>query len=154
MKTFTTKNPNYAARVRDSFDRQPMLQTLGVTLADVQPGYCEIHLPLRHELTQHHGYLHGGAYALLADTVAGYAAYSLLSEHESALTVEYKLNMLRPGIGTKFIARGRVIQRGRLLCIVQADVYALHEGEEKHCVTSLQTIMVMAEMADNSNQKK
>src|SRR5690606_17264829 len=94
MTAFEPLNPDFAARVRDSFARQPMMAHLGATLAAVEPGYCEIHLPWRRELTQQHGYIHGGALAAIIDSAAGYAAFSLMPADASVLTVEYKLNLL------------------------------------------------------------
>ena len=152
MADFTPKTPDYATRVRDSFDRQPFMVFLGARLALVEPGYCEIHLPYREELTQQHGYFHGGCMATLADNAAGYAAYSLMAAEDSPLTVEYKLNILRPGAGEMLVARGRVVKPGRTLTVVNADVYAVEGGKESLCVTSLQTLMALSGKADDDQR--
>jgi uncharacterized protein (TIGR00369 family) len=82
--------------------------------------------------------------ATIADTVAGYSAFSLMPAEAAPLTVEYKLNILRPGGGAKVVAKGRVVKPGRTLTVVQADVYNVAEdGAEEICVTSLQTLMAM-----------
>lgn len=145
---FQPKNPDFEARVRDSFARQPMMDHLGATVTAVGPGTCEITMPYDRRLTQQHGYLHGGALAAIADSAAGYAAFSLMPPEDSPLTVEYKLNILRPGAGEMFFARGRVIKPGRTLTVVQGDVYALLDGQEVMCLTSIQTLMAMAGKAD------
>jgi uncharacterized protein (TIGR00369 family) len=147
---FKPLNPDYAARVRDSFARQPMMAHVGATLAAIGPGTCEIHLPYRRELTQQHGYVHGGALATIVDSAAGYAAFSLMPADASILTIEYKLNILRPGEGELMIARGRVIKPGRSLSVVNADVYAVKGGVETLCVTSIHTLMVMHGKADDT----
>jgi len=147
--TFEPRSPDYAERVRDSFARQPMMAHIGAELVALAPGYCEIALPYSRDLTQQHGYLHGGALATIADSVAGYAAFTLMAATDSPLTVEYKLNILRPGIGERFIARGRVIKPGRTLTVVNADVYAVEDGAETLCVTSLQTLMTLAGASDD-----
>jgi uncharacterized protein (TIGR00369 family) len=143
MTAFRPLNPDFAARVRDSFARQPLMAHLGATLAAVEPGYCEIHLPWRRELTQQHGYIHGGALAAIIDSAAGYAAFSLMPADASVLTVEYKLNLLRPGEGERMIARGRVIKPGRSLSVANADAFAVRDGVETLCVTSIHTLMAM-----------
>ena len=141
--TFQPANPDYAQRVRDSFDRQAFMGFLGAELTTLEPGYCLIDLAVREELTQQHGFVHGGVLASLADTVAGYAAFSLMPADAAPLTVEYKLNILRPGGGALVRARGEVIKPGRTLTIVRADVFNVDEGVETQCVTSIQTLMTM-----------
>ena len=147
---FKPLNPDFAARVRDSFARQPMMAHIGATLAAIEPGACEIHLPYRRALTQQHGYVHGGALATIVDSAAGYAAFSLMPADASILTIEYKLNILRPGEGELMIARGRVIKPGRSLSVVNADVYAVKGGVETLCVTSIHTLMVLHGKSDDT----
>jgi len=143
MSGFQPANPDFEARVRESFSRQPFMGFIGADLAIVEPGYCEIHLPYRPELTQQHGFVHGGALATLADNAAGYAAFSLMPADASVLTVEYKLNIMRPGRGDKMTARGKVIKPGRTITVVESNVYGVEDGKEVMCVTSIQTIMAL-----------
>jgi uncharacterized protein (TIGR00369 family) len=147
---FQPLNPAFAARVRDSFARQPMMAHIGAQLVAVEPGYCEIHLPYDRALTQQHGYVHGGALATIIDSAAGYAAFSLMPADASILTVEYKLNILRPGEGERMIARGRVIKSGRSLSVVSADAFAVKDGVESLCVTSIHTLMTLHGKADDA----
>lgn len=143
MSEFQPANPDFEVRVRDSFARQRFMAFIGAELAIIEPGFCEIHLPYREELTQQHGYVHGGALATLADNAAGYAAFSLMPADASVLTVEYKLNIMRPGLGDKMTARGRVIKPGRNITVVESNVFGVKDGKEVMCVTSIQTIMAL-----------
>jgi uncharacterized protein (TIGR00369 family) len=138
---FAPLDPCYEARVRDSFARQPFMAHLGARIVHLAPGACDIEMTYRRELTQQHGFIHGGALASIADSAAGYAAFSLMPAESSVLTVEYKLNILRPAEGEAMIARGRVVKAGRTLTVVQADVYSRSAGRERLTVTSLQTLM-------------
>jgi uncharacterized protein (TIGR00369 family) len=150
---FEAKNPDFAARCRESYGRQAFMEMLGATMEAIEPGYCEIHLPARPDLTQQHGFIHGGVLATLADTVAGYSAFSLMPADSAPLTVEYKLSILRPGGGAKLVARGHVVKPGRTLTVVQADVYNVAEdGSEEMCVTSLQTLMTMQGWDDSARR--
>ena len=154
---FAPNTPNYAERVRDSFQRQPFMALLGATMPVIEPGYCEIHLPFRDDLTQQHGFIHGGALASIADSAAGYAAFSLMPEDSAPLTVEYKLNIMRPGGGARVVARGTVIKPGRSLTVIRADVYNVHVADdgtetEEIAVTSLQTLMTMQGRSDTKAQ--
>ncbi|MEE8444784.1 MAG: PaaI family thioesterase [Alphaproteobacteria bacterium] len=143
MNQMQAKNPDFEDRVRASFGRQPFMGHIGAELTILRPGYCEIDLPYRKALTQQHGFIHGGAMATIADCAAGYAAFSLMPADSSVLTVEYKLNIVRPGEGEKLIARAQVIKPGRTLTVVNSDVFAIKDGVETLCVTSLQTLMAL-----------
>lgn len=140
---FQPPNPTYAERVRDSFARQGAMALIGADLSRLGPGECEIRLPYRSELSQQHGYFHGGIIGTIADSAGGYAAFTLMPADSSVLTVEYKMNLLAPGDGETLIARGRVLKSGRSLVVVQVDVTVMKAGRETHCATSLQTLMTM-----------
>src|SRR5687767_15962238 len=99
-------------RVKESFDRQSFMRTLGATLEQAGDGDVAIRLPLADALAQQHGYLHGGALISVLDSACGYAALSLAPEGHEVLTTELKLNLLAPVCGTAVIARGRVLRAG------------------------------------------
>ncbi|MFO0998316.1 MAG: PaaI family thioesterase [Alphaproteobacteria bacterium] len=147
---FEPKNPDYAARCRESFSRQPFMAHLGATLRTIRPGFCEIALPSGNHLRQQHGYYHGGSIASVLDSAAGYAAFSLMPADVTILTVEYKLNFLLPGEGEELIARGQVVKPGRTLTVVQADAFAVKGGVERMCATSIQTLMALPGRPDGS----
>lgn len=145
---FTPANPDFADRCRRSFAMQGFMDHIGARMTRIEPGLCEIELPVRPELAQQHGYVHGGALASIADSAAGYAAFSLMDANSAPLTVEYKLNILRPGEGERMVARGQVVKPGRTLTVVRADVFGVSGDTETLCVTSLQTLMCLAGKAD------
>jgi uncharacterized protein (TIGR00369 family) len=143
MPGFEPKNPEYAQRVQASFDRQGAMALLGARLVRVAPGECDIELPFKPELTQQHGYFHGGIIGTIADSAGGYAAFSLMPADSSVLTVEFKMNLLAPGDGDLLIARGRVVKAGRTLVVTQIDVFVSKSGRETLCATLLETLMTM-----------
>lgn len=143
MSQFSVKSENYISLVREAFAKQGFMKHLGVELAEVKPGYCELHLPFKEELDQHHGYFHGGAIGTLADVSGGFSGYSLLPEGKAMLTVEYKLNIIAPGAGDYLKGVGRVIKAGRTLTVTQIDVYGVKDGVETHCATAVQTLMAV-----------
>jgi uncharacterized protein (TIGR00369 family) len=143
MPELQAKNPEYAQRVQASFDRQGVMKLLGARVSRIAPGECEIQLPFRSDLTQQHGYFHGGIIGTIADSAGGYAAFSLMPEDSSVLTVEYKMNLLAPGDGEVLLARGRVLKAGRSLVVTQVDAFVIKGGQETLCATLLQTLMTM-----------
>ena len=141
-------NPDFEARVRGSFARQAAMTLIGARLTTVEPGRCVIELPARDDLTQQHGFVHGGVVGMIADSAGGYAAFTLMPADASVLTVEYKINMLAPAAGELLIATGEVLKPGRTLSIVRAEVIAV-KGQKKTRVAAMQqTLMVMHGVAD------
>ena len=120
----TPRDPEFERRVRDSFVRQRFMATLGATLDVVQPGEIHIGFSQREELTQQHGYLHAGVLASVADSACGYAALSLMEPGCGVLSVEFKINMLAPAVGERFVAIGRVVRSGRTITVCSCEVRA------------------------------
>ena len=143
MPGFEPRNPAYAARVQSSFDRQKVMALIGARLTKLGPGECEIALPFKPELTQQHGYFHGGIIGTIADSAGGYAPFTLMPEDSSVLTVEYKMNLVAPGDGELLVARARVLKSGRTLVVSRIDVFAIKGGCETLCATLLETLMIM-----------
>ena len=132
-------DPHFAARVRASFGRQKAMALIGARLTAVEPGATEIALAYREDLTQQKGFVHGGIIGMIADTACGYAAFSLMPADCSLVTVEYKINILAPALGS-LVARGQVVKAGRTLTVARAEVYA--EGG-KHVASMQQTLMML-----------
>jgi uncharacterized protein (TIGR00369 family) len=136
---FEAQDPLFEERVRGSFARQKAMAAIGATLARVGPGTCEIELAFREDLTQQKGFVHGGIVGMIADSAAGYAAYSLMPADCSLVTVEYKMNILTPARGA-LIAKGQVVKPGRTLTVARAEVYS---RDGKHVASMQQTLMML-----------
>src|SRR4029453_11915498 len=106
-------NPAFAEEIRQSFGKQAIMDLIGASLTRIEPGVVEITLPYRADLTQQHGYVHAGIVTTIADTACGYAAYSLMPPESEVLSVEFKVNLLRPAKGELFVARAEVIKPGK-----------------------------------------
>jgi uncharacterized protein (TIGR00369 family) len=142
-QSFEAKDPDWEAKARASFVRQGVMGFIGAELAELRPGWCEIRLPYRPELTQQHGYFHAGIIATVVDSAAGYAGFSMMPTGSSVLSVEFKLNLLAPGDGELLIATGEVIKSGKTLVITRGDAYIVKGDKTTHCATMQQTLMTM-----------
>jgi uncharacterized protein (TIGR00369 family) len=136
-------DPNFAERVRASFDKQNAMELIQATMPLIEHGMTEIHLPHWTGVEQQHGFVHGGVVGMIADSAAGYAAMTVVPASASVLTVEYKMNLVAPADGEKLIARGKVVRPGRTLIVTQAEVFAVNGEKETLCALMQQTIMVM-----------
>lgn len=150
MTGFKIRNEDYADRVRGSFASQGFMAALGARLTRVAPGRVEIQVPFNKELTQQHGFFHGGVIGAIADTAGGYASYTLMGGSDSVLTIEYKLNFMAPADGATLISRGRVLRPGRRVTVCQSDVFVVRDGAEKLCATMLGTFMTLPNSADET----
>lgn len=137
-------DPLFAQRCRESFGRQKAMALIGARLVRVEPGYVEIALPYRDDLTQQKGFVHGGIIGMIADTACGYSAFSLMPAGCSLVTVEYKINILAPA-RRGLVAKAQVVKPGRTLTIARAEVYA---DDGKHVATMQQTLMMLANTPD------
>ena len=141
MKDFTATDPDFAERVRKSFDAQGIMDHIGATLTLIEPGVCEIELPYSDAVSQQHGFFHGGVIGTIADSAGGYAAFSLMDAEDGILTVEYKLNLMAPADGDLLVARGQVVRAGRTLTVARAEVGVVKNGVEVACAAMQQTLM-------------
>ncbi len=135
---------DFEARVRESFARQKVMQTVNAELTRVTPGVVEIEMPFDEALTQQHGFLHAGIVSTAMDSACGYAAYSLMPEGAAVLTIEFKVNLLSPGKGERFLFRGAVTKPGRTIIVADGQAYAFGEdGEAKLFATMTGTMMTV-----------
>jgi uncharacterized protein (TIGR00369 family) len=137
-------NPSFADDIKQSFSKQTIMRLIGAELSRVEPGVVEITLPYRPDLAQQHGYLHAGIVTTIADSACGYAAYSLMPPKSEVLSVEFKVNLLRPAKGEVFLAVAEVVKSGRTLTVVRADVFGLDQSGRRELVaTMLGTMMCL-----------
>ena len=134
-------SPEIDAKVRASFARQSMMETLDAQLTELGEGHARIKAPILPDSQQQHGAAHAALTFAIGDSAAGYAALTLFPIEAEVLTVEMKINLLRPAVGDRLEAIGKVIKPGRRLTIVQAEVFA-EAGGTRRQVALLQGTMI------------
>jgi len=127
--------------VAANFARQPAMALIGAELTVLEPGRVEVCFPFKPELTQQDGFIHAGIITTAADSACGYAALSSMPAGSDVLSVEFKLNLLRPAAGERFVARAHVLKRGKTLTAVRADVYA-YMGVQERLIAAMQATMI------------
>ena len=136
-----TRNPSFAEEIKQSFAKQTIMALIGAELTRVEAGLVEITLPYRSDLTQQHGYLHAGIVTTIADSACGYAAYTLMPADSEVLSVEFKVNLLRPAKGETFHALAEVVKAGKTLTVVRADVFGITNDRRELIATMLGTMI-------------
>jgi acyl-CoA thioesterase len=117
----------------------PFVQHLGMKALVSDNGYSEIRLDIRPELLQRMGYVHGGAIATLIDTSIGHAIYSTM-ENGGAVTIELKVNYLRPAQGTYLLAKTSLYHRGNTTAVGKTEVY---DDQGKLVAVGMGTFMLL-----------
>ena len=127
--------------VRESFAAQAFMRTLGAELVRVEPGAVEISMGMSGALTQQDGFAHAGAIASIADSACGYAAMTRMEPGERVLSIEFKVNLLKPAVGERFLARSEVVRAGRTICVCGASVHAC-VGDDRTLIAQMQGTMM------------
>ena len=126
------------AAIAASFDRQGFLRTIRARLAHLSAGHCTIELPFGDAVSQQHGFFHGGVVGTLADVAGGYAAMTMVEAGRDVLTLEYKINFVRPATGAVLTARGEVLRAGRSVIVTRVDIF---DADDRLCAAMQQSIV-------------
>ncbi|PCH47324.1 MAG: hypothetical protein COC23_02080 [Hyphomicrobiales bacterium] len=124
--------------------RQGFNQWLAPELLVAERDRVEISVQVRPEMTQHHGFVHGGCVAALADTACAWTG--AMACGRDVVTSNYSIHFVAPAIGTKLRAVGIVLKTGRTMVTVEVKVYAEAEDRPpKLCATGMASIAILPE---------
>lgn len=126
-------------RIKQSFEKQGIMKTLNAQLAEVEKGQVKITCEFSEGLTQQQGFIHAGVATTLVDSACGYAALTMMPETMEVLTVEFKVNFLKPANTDKLVAIGKVLQTGRRLTICEGYVY---DSKEEKLIAKMTATMI------------
>ncbi len=125
-----------------SFERSELLQFFRAELETVEKGKLSIRVPKQKIMTRRNGIFNGAIIASLVDASSGYAAVSHYEDDAYVVTVELKVNYLRPAAGEFLLSKSEVLKGGKRICTVRTDVFAVSvDGDELHAATALVTMM-------------
>jgi uncharacterized protein (TIGR00369 family) len=127
------------AFARQVFESQPFSQFIGAQLTNSGPGSAELSIPIVDHLKQQHGFVHGGVISYLADNSITFAGGLALGGN--ALTSEFKINYLKPAIGSLLVARAHAKSVGKRQAVCQCEIFVVENGEEKLCAIAQGTVV-------------
>lgn len=142
-KEFRAKDPNYSERVHNIFHQANFINLLEIQIDSIELGALRTFVDIQEKHLQQNGYVHAGVISTLADHSAGGAAGTLVGEKQVVLTLEFKINLLRPGIGKRIRCESKVFYHGATVIVVNSDVYAIHKNREKHIAKATVTMAVV-----------
>lgn len=106
----------------------------------VRPGYFESFVDILECHRQQDGFIHAGLMATMADHTAGYAAFSLVPEDHRILTVEFKINFLRPAFGDQLVCQSQIIRPGAQILVGESMVFDIKGDSRKEVARALVTL--------------
>jgi uncharacterized protein (TIGR00369 family) len=107
------------------FDRANFISHLGMKLVDVGDGSCSVELLTDERHLQQHGFVHAGVLATLADHAAGGAARSTVPDESDVITIEFKINFLKPAPAGRLLGNARVLRAGKTVIVAETEVSKL-----------------------------
>ncbi|MCM2291625.1 PaaI family thioesterase [Allorhizobium sp. BGMRC 0089] len=130
-------------RITASFARQGVMRLLSAQLTHIAPKLVEIEVPFHENLTQQHGLLHAGVISAALDAACSYAGYTVLDPDSALLTIEFKVNMMSPGRGERFLFRGDIVKPGSTIIVADGRGYSIGDGPAKLIASMTSTLMVI-----------
>lgn len=116
------------------------MKTLNAELISVSKGEVKISCEFTDGLSQQHGFFHAGVATSIADSACGYAALTMMSENAEVLSVEFKINFLKPAKTPKLIAIGKVLQSGKTLTVCEGFVF---DSKEEKLIAKMTATMIL-----------
>jgi len=99
----------------------PFNHLLGIQLVEEHDDGVTIEMPIREELLNSNGVVHGGATASLVDAALGIAITQKWKGRLTS-TIEMKLNYLRPAREGTLTARSHFVKTGKSIIVGTVDV--------------------------------
>lgn len=149
QQTFEPRDPDFHQRVRKKIDGNHFMEHIGLKVVTIKPGYVVGEMEIRSFHKQQFGRLHGGLISVVADSIAGFASYTLVPSNKDVVTGEIKVSYFRPGQGEKLVCEGRVVKPGKMLSFAEADVFAI-TGDKRIHVGRATTTMVLIDRVQYS----
>ena len=115
---------------------------LGFEVLEAEEGFARVAMPVGPKLHQPFGIIHGGALASLADTVGGVGSYVSYPVGTEVVTVEMKINFVRPVKEGTLIGEAKALHLGRKTSVWEMRI--VDDAEKLVCFASA-TYMVIKE---------
>lgn len=137
-------SPEKKKLILESCSRSQILKLLAAEVLVVDKGRFVLRIPQLSFTHRPTGMFNGSTIASAVDVASGYAAVSMFDNDARFTTVELKVNFLSPAMGDQLLVKARVLKSGKVLSVVQVDVYSVYAEEgtkETFAATSLVTLM-------------
>jgi uncharacterized protein (TIGR00369 family) len=132
------------ADLKETFERltaaRGFTKESGFRVRTFADGFVALEVEPKESLVQFMGYVHAGVVTGLADHAAGACYASVLPEGRACLTIELKVNFMKPAEGDMLVAEATALSRGSSIGVVRSDVYGEKDGKRTMVATALVTL--------------
>lgn len=133
--------------------RRGFIKYCGIHASKIEKGIFESTLKIGENHKTQDNFIHAGLIATMSDHTAGYAAYTLVPDNIRILTIEFKINFLKPAYGNTLKCKSEIISKGRQIIVAQSTVFDIRDNYEKMVSKSTFTLMaIAAEKLELKNQ--
>ncbi|MGP0172057.1 PaaI family thioesterase [Pseudomonas sp. NCHU5208] len=138
-------HPRYRELVEQGFANANFIQDMGIRASACGPGWVEAELDILPRHLQQNGFIHAGVQTTLADHAAG----ALVADGQTVLTLEFKVNLLRPARSSRLYCRAQVLKAGRQATVVESEVFGEENGQ-KRLYSKASVTMAVVTLAESS----
>ncbi|MCC5858262.1 MAG: PaaI family thioesterase [Ectothiorhodospiraceae bacterium] len=136
-------DPHYKKRVGSIINGARFIRSLGLVLDDCGPGWCLTRLTVEGRHLQQDNFIHAGVQGTMADHTAGCAGLTLVEADRTVLTIEFKLNLLRPAVGEELTCRAEVLRPGRSVIVAESWIHTGAGDAARLCAKATVTLAVV-----------
>lgn len=115
----------------------------GFKVSKIEIGLFESTLVIGENHKTQDNFIHAGLIATMSDHTAGYAAYTLVPDDIRILTIEFKINFLKPAYGNALKCKSEIISQGKQIIVAQSTVFDIRDTQEKMVSKSTITLMLL-----------
>ncbi len=108
----------------------PFVKSLGISCEELRPGCAVARWKRDAQWLRPGGYLFGGGLVSLADAAIYMAILGQIGLKAMAVTIELKMNFLRPAVGGDVLARAQVLKVGRRIAYGEVRLF-MADGQDK-----------------------
>jgi uncharacterized protein (TIGR00369 family) len=135
--------------------RRGFVKFCGFQASEIAKGLFESTLTIKEHHKTQDNFIHAGVIATMSDHTAGYAAYTLVPDDIRILTIEFKINFLKPAYGHALRCKSEIISQGKQIIVAQSTVFDIRNTHEKMVSRSTVTLMAInADKLDKKGEKK
>jgi uncharacterized protein (TIGR00369 family) len=115
----------------------------GIRATTIESGTFESTLSIGENHKTQDNFIHAGLIATISDHTAGYAAYTLMPDNMRVLTIEFKINFLKPAYGNALLCKSEIISQGKQIIVGQSTVFDIRDTHQKKVSQSTITLMAL-----------
>lgn len=140
---------NYITEERANFLKddycQGFIDYCGLKASSLSWGSFESEVHIKQNHRQQDNFIHAGLIATMADHTAGYSAFTTVDKGYRILTIEFKINFLKPAYGSALKCYSRVVNKGKQIIVAESNVFDVRRNSENLTAKAIVTMMAVPE---------